>query len=113
MHILLSIFFHLLREFIVAAFKLGHQGNTDSVADQVYQGLGTTSIPPVLIRLNEQFKFTLSFLQSTYLNLVQRVSSAASVVALWYIEQHWRIDIKTMVSPTFKLSFYVTGSAHL
>ncbi|KAI9447647.1 MFS general substrate transporter [Lactarius indigo] len=56
-------------------------------------GLRTASTL-VSICQNKQFKF--SFLHSTYLNLVQVVTSAASVVVFWYIQRHWKIDIKTM-----------------
>ncbi|KAI9447640.1 MFS general substrate transporter [Lactarius indigo] len=59
----------------------------------IFGGLGATSVL-VLIRQNEQF--TSSFLQSTYLNLVQGITSAASVVAFWYVQRHWKIDVKTM-----------------
>jgi MFS-type transporter involved in bile tolerance (Atg22 family) len=56
-------------------------------------GLGTT-LTLVSICQNQQFKF--SFLKNTYLNLVQVVVSAASVVASWYIQRHWNVDIKKM-----------------
>jgi len=56
-------------------------------------GLGTT-LTLVSICQNEQFKF--SFLQNTYLNLVQVVTCAASVVASWYIQRHWKFDIKKL-----------------
>ncbi|KAH9071516.1 MFS general substrate transporter [Lactarius deliciosus] len=59
----------------------------------IFGSLGTSSTL-VLIRQNEQFTF--SFLQSTYLNLVQGVTSAASVVTFWYVQRYWKIDIKTM-----------------
>jgi len=35
-------------------------------------------------------------LQNTYLNLVQVVTSAASIAASWYIQRRWKIDIKKM-----------------
>ncbi|KAH9018896.1 MFS general substrate transporter [Lactarius pseudohatsudake] len=59
----------------------------------ISDGLGTT-LTLVAICQNEQFTF--SFLQNTYLNLVQVVTCAASVVASWYIQRHWKIDIKMM-----------------
>jgi hypothetical protein len=58
------------------------------------QGLGTT-FTLVSICQNEQFTF--SFLQNTYLYLVQVVTCAASVAATWYIQRHWEIDVKTIV----------------
>jgi hypothetical protein len=58
------------------------------------QGLGTT-LTLVSICQNQQFKF--SFLKNTYLNLVQVVTSVASIVASWYIQRHWKVDIKKMV----------------
>ncbi|KAI9467373.1 MFS general substrate transporter [Lactarius psammicola] len=59
----------------------------------ISDGLGTT-FTLVAICQNEQFSF--SFLQNTYLNLVQVVTCAASVVASWYIQRHWKVDIKMM-----------------
>ncbi|KAH8987572.1 MFS general substrate transporter, partial [Lactarius hatsudake] len=59
----------------------------------ISDGLGTT-LTLVAICQNEQFTF--SFLQITYLNLVQVVTCAASVVVSWYIQRHWKIDIKMM-----------------
>ncbi|KAI9467374.1 MFS general substrate transporter [Lactarius psammicola] len=59
----------------------------------ISDGLGTT-LTLVAICQNEQFTF--SFLQNTYLNLVQVVTCAASVVASWYIQRHWKVDIKMM-----------------
>jgi len=56
-------------------------------------GLSTT-ITLIAILQNEQFKF--SFLQNTYLNLVRAVTCAASIFASWYIQRHWKIDIKKM-----------------
>ena len=58
------------------------------------QGLGTT-LTLVSICQNDQFQF--SFLQNTYLNLVQVVTCAASIVASWYIQRHWKVDIKKLV----------------
>ncbi|KAH9053260.1 MFS general substrate transporter [Lactarius vividus] len=60
----------------------------------IFGSLDASSIL-VLIRQNEQFTF--SFLRSTYLNLVQGVTAAASVVTFWYVQRYWKIDIKTMV----------------
>jgi MFS-type transporter involved in bile tolerance (Atg22 family) len=59
----------------------------------ISDGLGTTSTL-VSICQNEQFMF--SFLQNTYLYLVQVVTCAASIVATWYIQRHWEIDVKTI-----------------
>jgi MFS-type transporter involved in bile tolerance (Atg22 family) len=60
----------------------------------ISDGLGTT-ITLVSICQNEQFTF--SFLQNTYLYLVQVVTCAASIVATWYIQRHWEIDVKKIV----------------
>ncbi|KAN0128536.1 Autophagy-related protein 22-like protein [Lactarius tabidus] len=56
-------------------------------------GLGTT-LTLVSICQNDQFEF--SFLQNTYLNLIQVVTCGASVFASWYIQRQWKIDIKKM-----------------
>ncbi|KAH9010775.1 MFS general substrate transporter [Lactarius pseudohatsudake] len=56
-------------------------------------GLATTVVLVAIIQ-NEQFTF--SFLQHTYLTLVRVVTCGASVVASWYIQRHWKLDIKTM-----------------
>ena len=58
------------------------------------QGLGT-SVTLVSICQNEQFTF--SFLQNTYLYLVQVVACVVSVVGTWYIQRHWGIDVKKIV----------------
>ncbi|KAF8261789.1 MFS general substrate transporter [Lactarius quietus] len=63
----------------------------------ISDGLGTT-ITLVSIFQNEQFKF--SFLQNTYLYLVQVFTCAASVIASCYIQRHWKIDIKKMYLAT-------------
>ncbi|KAI9467380.1 MFS general substrate transporter [Lactarius psammicola] len=56
-------------------------------------GLRTTT---TLVSISQNEQFTFSFLQNTYLNLVQGITSAASVVVFWYIQRHWKIDIKIM-----------------
>ncbi|KAI9447661.1 MFS general substrate transporter [Lactarius indigo] len=57
-------------------------------------GLSTT-FTLVAICQNDQFSF--SFLQNTYLTLVRVVICAACVVASWYIQRHWKIDIRLML----------------
>ncbi|KAI9467370.1 autophagy-related protein 22-like protein [Lactarius psammicola] len=57
------------------------------------QGLSTTF---TLVAICQNDQFTFSFLQNTYLSLVRVVTCAASVVASWYIQRHWKIDIKLM-----------------
>ncbi|KAI9447658.1 autophagy-related protein 22-like protein [Lactarius indigo] len=52
----------------------------------------TTTLVLVTICQNEQFTF--SFLQNTYLTLVRVAACGASVVASWYIQRHWKLDIK-------------------
>ena len=75
----------------VGAVVIAYYGDTNSVR---IQGLGTT-LTLVSICQNEQFKF--SFLQNTYLNLIQVITCGASVFASWYIQRHWKVDIKKMV----------------
>jgi cell division protein FtsL len=58
------------------------------------QGLGTTG---TLVSICQNEQFTFSFLQNTYLYLVQVVTCAASIVATWYIQRHWEIDVKKIV----------------
>ncbi|KAF8261788.1 MFS general substrate transporter [Lactarius quietus] len=67
----------------------------------ISDGLGTNVIL-VSICQNEQFKF--SFLQNTYLYLVQVFTCAASVIASCYIQRHWKIDIKKMYVTTSFIS---------
>ncbi|KAI9447662.1 autophagy-related protein 22-like protein [Lactarius indigo] len=55
----------------------------------------TTTVVLVAICQNEQFTF--SFLQNTYLTLIRVVTCGASVVASWYIQRHWKLDIKLML----------------
>jgi len=67
----------------------------------ISDGLGTTATL-VSICQNEQFSF--SFLQNTYLYLVQVVTCAASIVATWYIQRHWEIDVKKIYLTATTLS---------
>ncbi|KAN0137282.1 Autophagy-related protein 22-like protein [Lactarius tabidus] len=59
----------------------------------ISDGLGTTAM---LVSICQNEQFTFSFLQNTYLYLVQVVTCAASIAATWYIQRHWEIDVKTI-----------------
>ena len=73
--------------------KLTYSGNHD-------QGLNTTG---TLVSICQNEKFAFSFLQNTYLGLAQAVTSTASTLGFWYIQRHWKISTKKMVSslPSF------------
>ncbi|EIW61401.1 MFS general substrate transporter [Trametes versicolor FP-101664 SS1] len=52
----------------------------------------------VYICQNDRFKF--SFLQNTYLGLVQAVASTTSTLGFWYIQRYWKIPTKKMFAVT-------------
>ncbi|KAH9032933.1 MFS general substrate transporter [Lactarius hengduanensis] len=54
-----------------------------------------------------------SFLLSdqTYLTLVRVVTCGASVIASWYIQRHWKLDIKTMIGGLVSYGFTILGSS--
>ncbi|KAH9062326.1 MFS general substrate transporter [Lactarius vividus] len=64
----------------------------------------TTTVVLVAICQNQQFTF--SFLQHTYLTLVRVVTCGASVVVSWYIQRHWKLDIKKMIGGFSFLRFH-------
>jgi hypothetical protein len=65
------------------------------------QGLNTTNI---LVFICQNDKFSFSFLQNTYLGLLQATASMASTLGFWYIQRYWKISTKNMVG-SLPLSF--------
>ena len=57
------------------------------------QGVNTT-LALVQICQNAQFRF--SFLKTTYLNIVELDAATISIVMYWYMQRHWKIDLKKM-----------------
>lgn len=60
-------------------------------------GINTTTTL-VSICQNDYFQF--SFLQVTYLGLVQGITSTVSTLSFWYIQRHWKITTKRMFAVT-------------
>ncbi|KAI0355404.1 MFS general substrate transporter [Trametes cingulata] len=60
-------------------------------------GFNTTGTV-VLLCQNDRFQF--SFLQNTYLGLVQAVACTASTLGFWYIQRYWTIPTKKMFAVT-------------
>ncbi|KAF9038315.1 MFS general substrate transporter [Hymenopellis radicata] len=56
-------------------------------------GLNTTG---TLVSICQNEKFSFSFLQNTYLGLVQAFTSTASTLGFWYIQKYWKISTKRM-----------------
>lgn len=54
-----------------------------------------------LVSICQNDKFTFSFLQNTYLGLAQAFTSITSTLGFWYIQRHYKIDTKKMVSASF------------
>ena len=52
----------------------------------------------ILVHICQNLRFTFSFLDNTYLNLVLLSTSGISMVTFWYIQRHWKIDAKKMAS---------------
>ncbi|KAI0774741.1 vacuole effluxer Atg22 like-domain-containing protein [Trametes elegans] len=53
-----------------------------------------TSTSLVYLCQNDRFQF--SFLQNTYLLLVQAISSAISLLSFWYIQRRWKFSTRAM-----------------
>jgi len=53
-----------------------------------------TTITLVSICQNEVYAF--SFLQITYLGIIQSSTSIISIATFWYVQRHWEIDAKKM-----------------
>jgi len=58
-----------------------------------YQGLNTTT---TLVQICQNIRFTFSFLENTYLGLVQAGTSLVGLVMYWYIQRYWKIEPKKM-----------------
>ncbi|KAG7097537.1 hypothetical protein E1B28_004876 [Marasmius oreades] len=56
-------------------------------------GLNTTG---TLVSICGNDKFSFSFLQGTYLGLVQAVTSTISTAGFWYIQKYWKLSTKKM-----------------
>ncbi|KAN0097164.1 Autophagy-related protein 22-like protein [Tylopilus felleus] len=64
-------------------------------------GFNTTAI---LVAICQNNTFQFSFLQNTYLGLVQAIISTVSTLGFWYIQQYWKVSTKNM----FLISVIVT-----
>ncbi|KAH9859005.1 autophagy-related protein 22-like protein, partial [Lenzites betulinus] len=53
-----------------------------------------------LVYLCQNDRFQFSFLQNTYLGLLQAVASTTSTLGFWYIQRHWKIPTKKMFAVT-------------
>jgi hypothetical protein len=50
-----------------------------------------------LVSICQNDKFSFSFLQNTYLNLTQAITSTIATLGYWYIQRYWKISTKKMV----------------
>jgi hypothetical protein len=64
------------------------------------QAINTTV---TLIHICQNVRFTFSFVENSYLSIVQVSTSGVSIVAFWYIQRHWKIDSMKMAR---LLAFY-------
>ncbi|KAF8512989.1 autophagy-related protein 22-like protein [Gautieria morchelliformis] len=67
-------------------------------------GLNTTG---TLVTICQNDKFQFSFLQNTYLGLVQAITSIISTFGFWYIQRYWKIDTKKMFVVTNVATIFI------
>lgn len=60
----------------------------------------TVNTNVALVSICQNDKFSFSFLQNTYLNLTQAITSTIATLGFWYIQRYWKISTKKMFAVT-------------